>query len=62
MKHYTKIAQAKATLNFPGETRPKNTILWWWDDLGWMLGAHPASPSLPSSAGQGRGHNERLMG
>lgn len=51
MKNYTRIAHAKEMVNFPGETRPKNTTLLWWDDPGWMLGAHPA--------GQGREHNER---
>lgn len=45
MKNYTRIAHAKEMVNSPGETRPKNTILLWWDDPGWMLGAHPASPS-----------------
>lgn len=62
MKNYTRIACAKEMVNFPGETRPKNTILLWWGDPGWMLGAHPASPSLPSSAGQGTEHNERFVG
>lgn len=54
MKDYTRIAHAKEMVNFPGETRPKNTTLLWWGDLGWMLGAHPAR--------QGREHNKRLLG
>lgn len=36
----------------------------WWLDLGWAPGAHQATLSFPSSAGQGRGENkieENLM-
>lgn len=59
MKNYTRIACAKEIVNFPGETRPKNTTLLWWDEPGWMLGAHPAGQGENTTKGlwerQGQG-------
>lgn len=65
MKNYTRIARAKEMVNFPGETRPKNTTLLWWDEPGWMLGAHPAGQGGNTTKGlwerQGQGETTQQL-